>query len=890
MGNAQGHGSPSKKTEPANSEVVSTPSRGQELPNPKEETRPVTSTPHQKTATREDEGRPLATAREKTATRDDGGLPVISPRSKTATLENERQPTVTPVKTATGINERLPTPAPKQKIANPRDEELPISTPDQKNETPKEPVAGQTEPPLAQSSADKEPSAEQTETAQVKEPTNTEPDPRQAQGAAVTQNTTDEKAVTAQTDPLPAENTANKEPVAGQTNPQIGQNSAQGESMAGQIEPAPVQNFDNNEPGEAKTAELPPTQISTNDKSVEGQSQSQSVQNSENSESSDKQIKPQLEPSISDKESVAEQAGQPSAQDSSVRDRQENEPLQRPKTPSTAATIPQTADKSKPTGEQVNSPLVRPKTPVCKPRKSPGEKLQQKGDKSPAQASSPTNEKASESSQEQDLSRESATPPARARTPMCEIRRRSPRQKKARSRGKSKPGQEFASANAKKKSLRHGIGIMDEKLERILADLESEEWYHGFIPFEDIVGLLHNDGDFLVRAMDPVGEKPPLPCITVKWDQIIDHPIKYRTKGEDRLFTLDGTYRNGDITELLRYHLENGAPIDDGVTLMNPIPKQKWELTRDKIRFSEKIGVGHSSEVYAGKLEEGSLFPPIEVAIKKVKANTYNQFKINNMYKEARVLRQYKHRNIVAFYGIVDDSSIDVLIVTELVHGERLSSYIRRHPELSTGILFLYASDVAYALLYLHNKKALHRDVACHSCMLDKDHNRVKLSNLGLSARGECYKISKEEKAHLRIRWHAPEVIKTGFYTTPSDVFSYGILVWEIFHYVQRPYGKIENHVIREKISKPDFRPGVDKSLPEEIKHIMEFCWKADPSQRPVMATVVGYIRKNAGKMVKEDLQQKAKAKKSKSDHSEKMSLDQKINDVTHLLKVCEKS
>uniref|UniRef100_A0A7I4YPR1 Tyrosine-protein kinase n=1 Tax=Haemonchus contortus TaxID=6289 RepID=A0A7I4YPR1_HAECO len=888
MGNAQGPGSPSKKTEPANSEVVSTPSRGQELPNPKDETRPTTSTPHRKTATREDEGRLLAIAREKTATRDDGGPPVVSPRSKTATLENERRPTVTPVKTATGINERLPTPAPKQKIAIPRDEELPISTPVQKNETPKEPVAGQTEPPLAQNSADKKPAAEQTETAQVKELANAEPDPRQAQGAAVTQNTANEEAVVRQTDPLLVENATNKEPVVAQTESQIRQNSVQREPMAGQVEPTPVQNLDNTEPGEAKTAELPPTQISTNDESVEGQSQSQSIQNSENSESADKQIKPQLEQSISDKEPVAEQAGQPSSQDSSVRDRQEKEPLQRSKTPSTAAIKPETADESKPTGEQVNPSLVRPKTPVCKPRKSPGEKPQQKVVKSPAQVSSPTNEKASDS-QDQDFSREPASPPARARTPMCEIRR-SPRQKKARSRGKSKPGHEFASANAKKKSLRHGIGIMDEKLERILADLESEEWYHGFIPFEDIVGLLHNDGDFLVRAIDPVGEKPPLPCITVKWDQIIDHPIKYRTKGEDRLFTLDGTYRNGDITELLRYHLENGAPIDDGVTLINPIPKQKWELTRDKIRFSEKIGVGHSSEVYAGRLEEGSLLPPIDVAIKKVKANTYNQFKINNMYKEARVLRQYKHRNIVAFYGIVDDSSIDVLIVTELVHGERLSSYIRRHPELSTGILFLYASDVAYALLYLHNKKALHRDVACHSCMLDKDHNRVKLSNLGLTARGECYKISKEEKAHLRIRWHAPEVIKTGLYTTPSDVFSYGILVWEIFHYVQRPYGKIENHVIREKISKPDFRPGVDKSLPEEIKQIMEFCWKADPSKRPVMATVVGYIRNNAGKMVKEDLQQKAKAKKSKSEQIEKMSLDQKINDVTHLLKVCEKS
>ncbi|VDO74352.1 unnamed protein product [Haemonchus placei] len=48
---------------------------------------------------------------------------------------------------------------------------------------------------------------------------------------------------------------------------------------------------------------------------------------------------------------------------------------------------------------------------------------------------------------------------------------------------------------------------------RSYQDLESEEWYHGFIPFEDLVGLLHNDGDFLVRAIDPVGEKPPLVSI-----------------------------------------------------------------------------------------------------------------------------------------------------------------------------------------------------------------------------------------------------------------------------------------------------------------------------------------------------------------------------------------
>ncbi|KAK5966076.1 hypothetical protein GCK32_017616, partial [Trichostrongylus colubriformis] len=84
-----------------------------------------------------------------------------------------------------------------------------------------------------------------------------------------------------------------------------------------------------------------------------------------------------------------------------------------------------------------------------------------------------------------------------------------------------------------------------------LLELESQVWYHGFLPFEDIAGLLHNDGDFLIRAADPVGDKPPVPCITAKWGEVVDYPIHYRIMGENRLFTLDGNFRNPDIAELI---------------------------------------------------------------------------------------------------------------------------------------------------------------------------------------------------------------------------------------------------------------------------------------------------------------------------------------------------
>ncbi|VDO87615.1 unnamed protein product [Heligmosomoides polygyrus] len=233
----------------------------------------------------------------------------------------------------------------------------------------------------------------------------------------------------------------------------------------------------------------------------------------------------------------------------------------------------------------------------------------------------------------------------------------------------------------------------------------------------------------------------------------------------------------------MRFHYSTKTPINEGIKLENPIQKQPWELTSDKITVQTKIGAGAFGEVFEGTLSQGPNKPPLKVAIKMTKVNDQNKAKIDEMYKEARLMRQYKHKNVVTFHGIVIKSAENAMVVMELV-------------PMKTKVG--YATDLAVGLVYLHSKGCMHRDVACRNCLLDIKNNIVKITDFGLSKQGESYKIPDNEP--LPIRWQAPEVIKTRIYTAKCDVYSYAITVWEIFHNAETPFTGIDNKTIKEKV------------------------------------------------------------------------------------------
>ncbi|PIO55453.1 hypothetical protein TELCIR_23160, partial [Teladorsagia circumcincta] len=110
-----------------------------------------------------------------------------------------------------------------------------------------------------------------------------------------------------------------------------------------------------------------------------------------------------------------------------------------------------------------------------------------------------------------------------------------------------------------------------------------------------------------------------------------------------------------------------------------------------------------------------------------------------------------------------------------------------------------YAFDVALGLYYLHSKRCMHRQ--------------------------------------------APEVVATHIYTRECDVYSYGILVWEIFNDAKMPFEEYDNKTVRQRLSDPTFRPPLSEDLPDEIRVVCTACWAAAPNTRPVMKDVAWILR-----------------------------------------------
>ncbi|KIH54588.1 hypothetical protein ANCDUO_15265 [Ancylostoma duodenale] len=219
--------------------------------------------------------------------------------------------------------------------------------------------------------------------------------------------------------------------------------------------------------------------------------------------------------------------------------------------------------------------------------------------------------------------------------------------------------------------------FVDEAAERMMAELENEDWYHGALPLEDVVCLIAVRGDFLLRALEAEAGRGSMPCLTVRVENHVkDFPIHRIQQANAQMFTIDGvnkaptaialiqyvfhdllTSTNNFVvkprpviatdkkfcsTNLFRKHFYNRIPIAGEVFLLKPIPKQAWELSKDKITMEQKIGEGAFGEVWRGTLRQFATMS-VPVAIKVTKMKEENKAMMQEMHKEARLMRQYKH-------------------------------------------------------------------------------------------------------------------------------------------------------------------------------------------------------------------------------------------------------
>ncbi|XP_045603850.1 tyrosine-protein kinase Fer isoform X5 [Procambarus clarkii] len=351
--------------------------------------------------------------------------------------------------------------------------------------------------------------------------------------------------------------------------------------------------------------------------------------------------------------------------------------------------------------------------------------------------------------------------------------------------------------------------------------LEDEPWFHGVLPREEVVRLLVNEGNYLVRETTRNDEQQIV--LSVCWGTHKHFIVQTTPEGHYRF---EGP-AFPTIQELILHQHSCGLPVTNksGAILRTPIFRERWELNNDDVELRDKIGRGNFGDVYKARLRDSGL----EVAVKTCRVTLPDEQK-KKFLQEGRILKQYDHPNIVKFIGICVQKQ-PIMIVMELVPGGSLLSFVRNHKgQLTVKQMMGMCLDTASGMAYLESKNCIHRDLAARNCLVGH-RNIVKISDFGMSREEEEYIVSDGMK-QIPIKWTAPEALNFGKYTSLCDVWSYGVLCWEIFSSGEVPYHGYSNTKAREMIDS-GYRMLAPPSTPEEMYQLMLKCWQYDPENRP---------------------------------------------------------
>ncbi|EYB98199.1 hypothetical protein Y032_0133g1762 [Ancylostoma ceylanicum] len=190
---------------------------------------------------------------------------------------------------------------------------------------------------------------------------------------------------------------------------------------------------------------------------------------------------------------------------------------------------------------------------------------------------------------------------------------------------------------------------------------EDQSWFHGLLPREDINKLLSRDGDYLVRVTEPEPGMGLKTVLSARWKDKNHHFVINEKDGK---FFIDKV-KFPTILKLVNYYVAEQKPVTESTEaiLMTPIPKQEWEFKHDWITLGRKLGEGAFGGVYAGILTLGRR--RYEVAVKVSKASEVTKKIISEICKEARIMRRYRHPNVVKFYGVaIEHVRFTVITIT----------------------------------------------------------------------------------------------------------------------------------------------------------------------------------------------------------------------------------
>ncbi|XP_053199619.1 tyrosine-protein kinase Tec [Scomber japonicus] len=354
---------------------------------------------------------------------------------------------------------------------------------------------------------------------------------------------------------------------------------------------------------------------------------------------------------------------------------------------------------------------------------------------------------------------------------------------------------------------------------------------------EELLRKEDKEGSFIVRDSSTPGTYTVslyVKSVGGEGGAAVKHYHIKETQGSPTQFYLAEKHLFNSIPDLIEYHKHNAAGLV--ARLRYPVGKQdksapstagfsyeKWEINPSELTFMKELGSGQFGLVRLGKWRAQH-----KVAIKAIREGAMYE---EDFIEEAKVMMRLSHPKLVQLYGVCSQQR-PIYIVTEFMeHGCLLNFLRQRRGSFSLGSLLSICLDVSEGMEHLESNGFIHRDLAARNCLVN-DALVVKVSDFGMARYVLDDQYTSSSGAKFPVKWSPPEVFNFCKYSSKSDVWSFGVLMWEVFTEGRMPFEQSPNHEVVTLVTKGHrlYRP---KMATPAIYEIMQCCWHERPEERP---------------------------------------------------------
>ncbi|XP_017753523.1 PREDICTED: tyrosine-protein kinase Abl [Eufriesea mexicana] len=368
--------------------------------------------------------------------------------------------------------------------------------------------------------------------------------------------------------------------------------------------------------------------------------------------------------------------------------------------------------------------------------------------------------------------------------------------------------------------------------------LEKHSWYHGRISRNAAEYLLSSgiNGSFLVRESE---SSPGQRSISLRYEGRVYH-YRINEDSEGKMYVTTESKFN-TLAELVHHH----SMLADGLItqLLYPAPKHnkptvfplspepdEWEINRTDIVMRHKLGGGQYGDVYEAVWKRYNM----TVAVKTLKEDT---MALKDFLEEAAIMKEMKHRNLVQLLGVCTREP-PFYIITEFMSKGNLLDYLRNESkhQINAVVLMHMATQIASGMSYLESRNFIHRDLAARNCLVGENH-LVKVADFGLARLMRDDTYTAHAGAKFPIKWTAPEGLAYNKFSTKSDVWAFGILLWEIATYGMSPYPGVDLTDVYHMLEK-GYRMECPPGCPPKVYELMRQCWQWSAADRPTFKEI----------------------------------------------------